>query len=381
MSIMAIIDQITKEQWLKQVSKELKGVPMDQLNWILGNDIHVSPFKDISDLPADLNPLDAKPNNYWSIIEPIIVSQDLSNDNQLILDSLQKGASGLSLYFDSIPTSDHFEELLQGVFINLIPIEIIIPEASGFESAIQSWLQYIRSSEFDDHKVQSFITVDELDIKEMTFPKASLLTQLNENSQQTLGLTINSGQFYKGKDYVTEEIGSTLFVIAKILTHYQGLGQNMSVILHHINIAIDLDDIYLLNIAKIRALKKCFDLIKESFDISHAFHLNIKASVAPIVLTDNLQFNRIKVSAIALSAVIGGVDRLQLFSNGPIDDQEKNEFKRRIARNVSHILALESYMDRVYDPAAGSYYIESLTETIAEKSWKYFQNLWTQNQS
>jgi methylmalonyl-CoA mutase len=50
-------------------------------------------------------------------------------------------------------------------------------------------------------------------------------------------------------------------------------------------------------------------------------------------------------------------------------------FSNRIARNVQTILKEESYFDRVIDPAAGSYYIETLTNSIAEESWKLIKQV------
>ncbi|MBQ4433774.1 MAG: methylmalonyl-CoA mutase small subunit, partial [Bacteroidales bacterium] len=52
-----------------------------------------------------------------------------------------------------------------------------------------------------------------------------------------------------------------------------------------------------------------------------------------------------------------------------------DDFSRRISRNVQIILKEESYFDKTVDPAAGSYYIENLTDSIAEHAWKLFQSV------
>ena len=72
----------------------------------------------------------------------------------------------------------------------------------------------------------------------------------------------------------------------------------------------------------------------------------------------------------ALSAVIGGVDSLLVT---PSDEAKPDDpFARRMARNVQHLLQAESYLNRVVDPAAGAYYIEHMTERIAEQAWQQF---------
>jgi methylmalonyl-CoA mutase len=73
----------------------------------------------------------------------------------------------------------------------------------------------------------------------------------------------------------------------------------------------------------------------------------------------------------AMSAVLGGVNSLTVL---PYDAAFKNsgEFSERIARNQQLLLKEESHFDKVVDPAAGSYYIETLTNKIAEQAWKIF---------
>ena len=75
-----------------------------------------------------------------------------------------------------------------------------------------------------------------------------------------------------------------------------------------------------------------------------------------------------------MSAALGGVDSLTVL---PFDATFKasDEFSERIARNQQLLLKEESNFDKVIDPAAGSYYIESLTAMIAEQAWKIFLDI------
>ena len=97
----------------------------------------------------------------------------------------------------------------------------------------------------------------------------------------------------------------------------------------------------------------------------------IIASFASLSLDENENTNMIRATTMALSAVSGGVDTLDVLPS----DYRNSPFGRRIARNVQHLLKMESYMDKVSDPSAGSYYIEQLTETIATKAWEKFQQM------
>ena len=74
--------------------------------------------------------------------------------------------------------------------------------------------------------------------------------------------------------------------------------------------------------------------------------------------------NMLRDTTEAMSAAIAGVDYLEVL---PYDFAFRvpNDFSRRIARNVQNILKEEARFDKVVDPAAGSYYVEMLTEKIA----------------
>ena len=72
----------------------------------------------------------------------------------------------------------------------------------------------------------------------------------------------------------------------------------------------------------------------------------------------------------AMAAILGGCDALTIEA-----EEEGNTMMNRIARNTSSILDEESFLSKVADPLAGSYYIESLTKQLAEKAWAKFKEL------
>ena len=81
--------------------------------------------------------------------------------------------------------------------------------------------------------------------------------------------------------------------------------------------------------------------------------------------------NMLRTQTEAMSATIAGVDSLTVL---PYDIAYKtpDDFSERIARNQQLLLKEESHFDKVTDPAAGSYYIETLTKEIAAQAWKLF---------
>ncbi|MDE7442562.1 MAG: methylmalonyl-CoA mutase small subunit, partial [Muribaculaceae bacterium] len=79
--------------------------------------------------------------------------------------------------------------------------------------------------------------------------------------------------------------------------------------------------------------------------------------------------NLLRSQTEAMSAALAGVDSITVV---PFDTPYKtpDEFSERIARNQQFLLKEESHLDKVVDPAGGSYYVETLTASIAQEAWK-----------
>ncbi|HEY6143527.1 MAG TPA: methylmalonyl-CoA mutase family protein, partial [Flavobacterium sp.] len=84
--------------------------------------------------------------------------------------------------------------------------------------------------------------------------------------------------------------------------------------------------------------------------------------------------NMLRTTTECMSAILGGADAI---TNLPYDAlyHKDNEFGDRMARNQLLILKHESYFDKVNNPADGSYYIESLTNQLAEKALSLFKDI------
>jgi methylmalonyl-CoA mutase len=76
--------------------------------------------------------------------------------------------------------------------------------------------------------------------------------------------------------------------------------------------------------------------------------------------------NMLRVTTEAMSAAIGGCDSLTIEPFG---------FDEHLALGIQRVLAEEAHLNVVADPAGGSYYIESLTNSLAREAWKLFQRI------
>ncbi|MEG1573043.1 MAG: methylmalonyl-CoA mutase family protein, partial [Bacteroidales bacterium] len=132
---------------------------------------------------------------------------------------------------------------------------------------------------------------------------------------------------------------------------------------------------YFMEIAKIRACRLLWATIVTQYaaDKKEAARIFIHSTSSTWNKTLYDPFvNMLRTTTETMSSAIGGADSISVL---PFDStfQASDEFSDRIARNQQIILKEESFMDKIADPAAGSYYIENLTESIAQYAWSNFK--------
>lgn len=133
---------------------------------------------------------------------------------------------------------------------------------------------------------------------------------------------------------------------------------------------------YFMEIAKLRAARILWSNIIDAYkgsDESKKIFIHSKSSYYNQAKND-IYVNLLRTTTEAFSAIVGGADSIY---TSPFDETIglPDEFSRRLARNAQIILSEESHLNAVIDPAGGSYYIETLTEELAKKSWELVKSL------
>lgn len=154
-----------------------------------------------------------------------------------------------------------------------------------------------------------------------------------------------------------------------------------------LEVMISVDNHYFQSIAKIRALReiaaRVFGELSRDVSVRVISRINLREWTL-YEAYNNLLRNTAAVAA----ALIGGADLIQTLGyTAPFElevgsvDSDHLARSRRMARNTTHILSLESMLGMVQDAAAGSYHLESLTEYFGRESWKGMQALVGQNRA
>ncbi|MDO5681480.1 MAG: methylmalonyl-CoA mutase small subunit [Propionibacteriaceae bacterium] len=131
-----------------------------------------------------------------------------------------------------------------------------------------------------------------------------------------------------------------------------------------------------LTIARLRALRRLWSRVGEVIGIPAELRGARQHAVTSwrMMSRDDAYVNVLRTTLACFAASVGGAEAITVL---PFDTVHglPNDFSRRIARNTQIILAEESNIARVNDPAGGSFFVEQLTDELAEAGWAWFQQL------
>lgn len=175
---------------------------------------------------------------------------------------------------------------------------------------------------------------------------------------------------------VFEEVGSMLATAVAYLRVMEERGISVDDAASHMRFTVSIGANLFLEIAKIRALRELWAIIvKECGGNEESAKIKLHARTSFWTLSKvDPWVNILRGSAQAFSAIMGGVDSIDVL---PFDAAVRmsDEISRRIARNCPIILLGECNLDKVVDPAGGSWYIENLTDEVSHKIWDVFQSI------
>lgn len=363
---------VSKADWLAKVTKDLKGKPIDGLNWMIHEKITLTPFAHSADLAGTPKPLiNQRKNNDWEIGVKVQVG-NMQLANKEALNALMNGANAIAFELRKSPSKAELKTLLKDIELEWISIHFIFKQKS-WKRFISFFLTYVEEKGYDRKKLACSFSFKG---KIVAHTKdAILLQEIVTQLPKAQLMTVNTRSFNRGTEKVVTEIAQTLAQGNAALTELNDLGLALNQYHSQIQFSIAIGDSYFVNIAKIRALKLCWQQILKAWNITSSVTIPIEAHLTTSTQTNNENYNKIKATAQAMAAVIGGVKRLYIYPSDEIKDGLGTPFAQRIALNIQHLMQLESYMNRVVDPAAGSYYIENLTNQLAKVAWAEFQKL------
>ena len=385
---------VTTEQWMEKVTADLKGADFEKkLVWKTNEGFKVKPFYRKEDLEG-LKTTDAHPgefpylrgnkkdNNEWLVRQEIRVD-DVKEANAKALDILNKGIDSLSFHVKAKELSAvYLETLLEGICAECVELNFSTCQGHVVELA-NLLVEYFQKKGYDLNKLHGSINFDYIDkMLAKGKEKGSLLDTAKALIATTAALpeyrviNVNALTLNNAGAYIYQELGYALAWGNEYMNQLTEAGIPAATVAKKIKFNFGISSNYFLEIAKFRAGRMLWSDIVNSYlaegDCKCAAKMNIHAETSSFNLTVfDSYVNLLRTQTEAMSGAIAGVDSMTVI---PFDKayETPNDFSERLARNQQLLLKEESHFDKVIDPAAGSYYIENLTVSIAKQAWELF---------
>ncbi len=350
---------VTTKQWKQQIQFELDGVDYNEaVVWESPEGIKVKPFYHGDEA---LIPYEFPSTNGFSITQNIYV-YDVKKSNESALDVLQRGAESIRFTLERDTIS--IAELMQN-----LPNKKVVYYMNPLFLSVYFLQQTATFAIQNDYQIVIL--------------------------QDPIGQLTKEGNWFASleKDFIALQS----FASAKIpflsckLEGYQNAGatcvQQLAYGMAHLNeylnridkhetritFEVSVGTNYFFEIAKLRALRLLFNSLIKAYNLTIECHIIATPTKRNKTLYD-YNVNMLRTTTECMSAVLGGADAISNLAYDAIYHKD-NEFGTRIARNQLLILKKESYLDKVTNPADGAYYIETLTEQLAEKALELFKDI------
>ena len=388
---------ISTKQWEDKIQEDLKGADYEKkLIWKTYEGIGIKPYYRTENL-QNLKYQEALPGEYpyirgnkdsdntWNIREEIIVT-DVAKANKAALAAIVSGATAISFRVKELAFREELAKLLKG--IDLEKTEIHFASSHSYSILADLLIAYVKKSGFDRNKIKGSFNFDSIafyllhgeyyNSSDDNFNEAAALIKYIKNDLPGCRvLNINGQHFYNAGATAVQELAYTLASASEYMAQMTDRGIDADTVCRNIQLTIGVGSSYFIEIAKLRAARMLWARLAEQYKPKDPASLKVTVHACSGMYNKSVYdpyVNVLRLTTECMSAAIGGANAITLL---PFNNTFKtgDEFSSRLARNIQIILKEESYLDQVIDPSAGSYYIESLTDEIAQMAWNQFKKI------
>ena len=382
----------TTQEWLDKIQVDLKGADFQKrLVWRTNEGFNVQPFYRREDL-ANLKTPDALPgefpfvrgnkkdNNEWYVRQNIAV-EDPKEANAKALDILNKGIDSLGFRIKGSDVSAEFiETLLKDIYCEIVDLNFRTCPRHALEMA-QIVDAYFTKKGFDKAKLSFTVGFDPIesiltkgkDMTELLAEGPKIVEALKDYSKAHV-MTVHTETLNNAGAYIVQELGYALAWGNEYLQQLVDAGVDVDLAARQMKFYMGVSENYFMEIAKFRAARLLWAQIVKQYepkdDASCKMTINATTSTYNQTLFDSY-VNLLRSQTEAMSAALGGVHSMVVT---PFDApyEKATDFSERIARNQQLLIKEEAHFDRIVDASAGSYYLEHLTDALAQEGWKLF---------
>ncbi len=376
------------QEWRAKVETDLKGADFDKkLVWRTNEGFNVQPVYRAEDI-AGLKTTGSLPGQYpyvrgtrtdndW-LTRQDIIADNAEAANTVALDVLTKGVTSLGFKVDN-PAD--LAVMLRGIDLAKVEINlhccpkkavatakalVSLVQASGNADTFRGSIDYNPLKPVFRHGAAidtAAVAATAAELLEAVAPVAGLRC-----------LAVDSNILGNAGAFIYQELGYAIAWGTAWLTLLTEAGRSADEVAKRIKFNMCVSSNFFMEIAKFRAARLLWAQVVEQYKPADADSAKMMVCAFTSRFNQTIydaHVNLLRSQTETFSACVAGVDSIV---TTPFDTPYRtpDAFSERIARNQQFLLKEESHMDKVVDPAGGSYYVEVLTDSLAKEAWKLF---------
>lgn len=382
---------LTPEQLVQRFQRQLVSRTYDGLE--------IQPLYTALDVTASTGELPGQPPftrsataagavpNGWEVRQRVVVQGDGSVTAAMALGELERGTTGLWLDVTDIADSvdvDVLDRALSGIFLELVPVTL---DSGGALAPAQALMDLWRRRGHDAQEARGCLGVDPLgalmrrggslaNVHADAPRVAELVQRVAAATPGVRTLVVDATPWHDAGASDADELAGVLAAGVTYLRWLTDAGVDLATALGQLELRIAATADQFLTIAKVRALRVLWHRLTEVCRADPAHRAARIHAVTSQAMTTRFDpwVNLLRTTVACFAAGVGGADAVTVSPYDElVDAQAPGELGRRMARNTQAILLDESNLGRVIDPAGGSWYVEHLTQALADTAWTTFQ--------
>lgn len=402
LSLAADFETPTREDWEREVLKVLnrrrpegRELNIDQAYGRLTSNtvdgIEIKPLYTKADAPDELGHPGVAPftrgttvrtgeaDDGWKIAQ-LHEDPDVATTRAAILADLERGASSVWVRVD--PDAIRAEDLgavLADVLLDLAPVHV--SSRTDQVAAAKALLEVFANSGKPAGEMRGSLGLDPIGFAAQhgTAPDLGAIAEVVELARDYPGvraIVVDSGLFHNAGAGDVQELAYALGAGVEYVRALTEAGLSADEAFDAIGFRVSATTEQFLTIARLRALRTLWSRVGEVVGVTESRRGAVQHAVTSLrqISRDDPYVNVLRATLACFAAAAGGAETQTVL---PLDAAIglPNDMTRRIARNIQVVLAEESNIGRVNDPAGGSFYVEDLTRQLSEQAWELFGSL------
>jgi methylmalonyl-CoA mutase len=322
----------------------------------------------------------------WKVAEAFpLPGKPPGEANAALLSALGEGVSALLLRVgESGVAPEQLERLLEGVYLSMAPV--ILDAGADYTAAADAMLALVERVEADQRATVSVdlgadpLTATLSDRKVPTVDDVVAVAKRVVGTPGVRAITVDGPAFHNLGATAAWELAATIAAAVAYLRVLTESGLSISEALGQISFRLAADDDQFMTLAKMRAVRQLWARVADVAGDPDSGAAVVHAETSlPMMTQRDPWVNMLRCTLAAFGAGVGGADTVLVYAfDVSIPGGwpgTATSFARRIARNTQLLLLEESHVGRVLDPAGGSWFVEDLTNQLAERAWEHFQSI------